>query len=116
VARNWYPTNDVFANPTVMTNQFSSFLAIETELGGETQFDESEEIETSLMSATEVYRRFLDGRLEVQGLHLASLYAAGAFVRGSTGQALALYARPSIAPTIANENMHQATVVGLVMR
>ena len=55
MARNWYPTIDVFANPTVMTNQFHSFLAIETEFGGEAQFDESEEIETSLMSATEVY-------------------------------------------------------------
>lgn len=49
MAQNWYLTIDVFANPTVMTNQVYSFLAIETELGGETQFDESEEIETSLM-------------------------------------------------------------------
>jgi ADP-ribose pyrophosphatase len=89
-ARTWYPTIDVFANPAVMTNQVHSFLAIETELGGETQFDESEEIVTSLMPATEVYRRLLDGRLKVQGLHLASLYAAAAFVRGSTDQALAL--------------------------
>ena len=80
MARNGYPTVDVFANPTVMTNQFHSFLAIETELGGATQFDEGEEIETSFMSANEVYRRF-----KVQGQHLAWLYAAGAFVRGSTG-------------------------------
>jgi hypothetical protein len=55
VARNWYPAIDMFANPTVMTNQFHSFLAIETEFDGETQFNESEEIETSLMLATEVY-------------------------------------------------------------
>ena len=80
MAQNWYPTIDVFANPTAMTNQVYSFLAIETELGGETQFDEGEEIETSFMSANEVYRRF-----KVQGQHLAWLYAAGAFVRGSTG-------------------------------
>ena len=89
MAQNWYLTIDVFANPTVMTNQVYSFLAIETELDGETQFDESEEIETSLMPVTEAYQRLLDGRLKVQGLHLASLNAAGAFVRGSTGKALA---------------------------
>ena len=88
-AHNWYPTIDVFANPAVMTNQVHSFLAIETELDGETLFDESEEIETSLMPVTEVYQRLLDGRLKVQGLHLASIYAAAAFVRGSTDQALA---------------------------
>ena len=89
VARNWYPTAQVFANPAVMTNQVFSFLAIGVELGGETQFDDSEEIETVPMPAPGVYRGLLDGRLKVQAMHLASLYAAAAFVRGSEDPALA---------------------------
>ncbi|MDG2285688.1 MAG: hypothetical protein P8N43_09185, partial [Alphaproteobacteria bacterium] len=78
----------VFANPAVMTNRVNCFLAIDTELGGETSFDESEEIETFSMPATEVYRALLDGRLSVQALHLASLYMAAAFVRASKDPAL----------------------------
>lgn len=88
VARDWYPTAQVFANPSVMTNQVHSFLAIDADLGGETEFDDSEEIETVPMPVTDVYRGLLNGRLRVQGLHLASLYAAAAFVRGSEEQAL----------------------------
>lgn len=89
VASHWYPTAQVFANPAIMTNQVHSFLAVDVALGGETQFDESEEIETVPMPVTDVYRALLDGRLKVQALHLASLYAAAAFVRGSDTQALA---------------------------
>jgi 8-oxo-dGTP pyrophosphatase MutT (NUDIX family) len=88
-ARSWYPTARVFANPAVMTNQVYSFLAIDLDLGGETHFDDSEEIETMPMPVTEVYRGLLTGGLRVQGLHLASLYAAAAFVRGSEDQVLA---------------------------
>jgi ADP-ribose pyrophosphatase len=88
-AENWYPTTRVFANPAVMTNQAHSFLAIDVDLGGETQFDDSEEIETIPTPVSDVYRSLLDGSLAVQGLHLASLYAAAAYVRGSPDELLA---------------------------
>jgi ADP-ribose pyrophosphatase len=88
-AGSWYPTAQVFANPAVMTNQVHSFLAIDAERMGETEFDDSEEIETVPMPVTDVYRELLNGRLKVQGLHLASLYAAAAIVRGSEDLALA---------------------------
>jgi ADP-ribose pyrophosphatase YjhB (NUDIX family) len=88
VAPTWYPISVVFANPAVMTNRVHYFLAIGAELGGETSFDESEEIETFLMPVDVVYRSLLNGRLSVQALHLASLYSAAAFVRGSKDPAL----------------------------
>jgi ADP-ribose pyrophosphatase len=87
-AADWYPTSRVFANPAIMTNQVHSFLACSARLGGNTQFDDSEEIETVPMPVTEVYRGLLDGSLAVQAMHLASLYAAAAFVRGSIDPAL----------------------------
>jgi hypothetical protein len=65
-----------------MTNRVHSFLAINVALEADTDFDESEEIETVPMPVTAVYQDLLSGRVLVQGLHLASLYAAAAFVRG----------------------------------
>jgi hypothetical protein len=41
------------------------FLAIDAALGGETHFDDSEEIETCPMPVTEVYRGLFDGTLVV---------------------------------------------------
>lgn len=80
---HWFATASVFANPAVMTNRVHSFLAVNVELGGETNFDASEEIETAAVPVGEVYKGLLSGELMVQGLHLASLYAAAAYVRGS---------------------------------
>lgn len=92
LSRHWFATTSVFANPAVMTNRVHSFLAIDVELGAETDFDDSEEIETLAMPVTEVYRDLLSGRVLVQGLHLASLYAAAAYVRGSSDPLLAPFA------------------------
>lgn len=80
---HWFATASVFVNPAVMTNRVHSFLALNVELGGETKFDDSEEIETLAVPVADVFADLLDGRLIVQGLHLASLYAAAAHVRGS---------------------------------
>jgi len=76
-----YPTGRVFANPATLTTKAHFFLAIGVALGGETHFDDSEEMEACLAPVTEVYRGLFDGTLVVQALHLASLYAAAAFVR-----------------------------------
>lgn len=89
LAAHWFATTTVFANPAVMTNRVHSFLAIDVELLADTDFDESEEIETIPMPVTTVYRDLLSGRVRVQGLHLASLYAAAAYVRGSSDPRLA---------------------------
>jgi 8-oxo-dGTP pyrophosphatase MutT (NUDIX family) len=82
VSSHWFATTTVFANHAVMTNRVHSFLAINVALEADTDFDESEEIETVPMPVTAVYQDLLSGRVLVQGLHLASLYAAAAFVRG----------------------------------
>ena len=87
-ASAWYPIGRVFANPAILTNKVHFFLAIGAALGGKTHFDDNEEIETCPMPVTEVYRGLLDGTLVVQALHLASLYAAAAYVRGTNDPAL----------------------------
>jgi len=77
----WHPIGRVFVNPAIRTNKVHFFLATGAALGGETHFDDSEEMEACLAPVTEVYRGLFDGTLVVQALHLASLYAAAAFVR-----------------------------------
>jgi len=89
VSPHWFATTTVFANPAVMTNRVHSFLALDVELVADTDFDDSEEIETVPMPVTSVYRDLLSARISVQGLHLASLYAAAAHVRGSSDPLLA---------------------------
>ena len=64
-ASAWYPIGRVFANPTIRTNKVHFFLALSAALGGETHFDDSEEIETCPMLAAEVYRGLFDGALVV---------------------------------------------------
>jgi ADP-ribose pyrophosphatase len=64
-ASAWYPIGRVFANPTIRTNKVHFFLALGAALGGKTHFDGSEEIETCLMPAAEVYRGLFDGALVV---------------------------------------------------
>lgn len=89
LAPYWFATTTVFANPAVQTNRVHSFLAIDVELSADTEFDASEEIETVPTPVTTVYRDLLSGRVLVQGLHLASLYAAAAYVRGSSNSLFA---------------------------
>ena len=64
-ASAWYPIGRVFANPAILTSKVHFFLAIDAALGGETHFDDSEEIETCPMPVTEVYRGLFDGTLVV---------------------------------------------------
>jgi len=80
-AETFHPTSEMFTNPATMTNRVSCFLALDVTLTGETSFDPGEDIETMPRPVTEVYRDLVEGRLEVQALHLASLYAAAAYVR-----------------------------------
>jgi ADP-ribose pyrophosphatase len=89
LAPHWFATTTFFANPAVQTNQVHCFLALDVERVADTDFDESEEIETVPTPVTMVYRDLLSGRVLVQGLHLASLYAAAAYVRGSSDPMLA---------------------------
>lgn len=78
VAARFMPILTCYANPANQINRVFSFLALDAEPAGRRQHDPTEAIELIVRS----YRGFLadvtGGGMELQGLHLASLFAAQA--------------------------------------
>ncbi|MBT5264861.1 MAG: NUDIX hydrolase [Rhodospirillaceae bacterium] len=88
-AARWDEIACVWANPATQTNKVWSYLATGVRISHDTDFDANEDIELVPVPIGEAFARLHRREYMMQGLHVAALFAAEAFLRGRDDEDLA---------------------------
>jgi ADP-ribose pyrophosphatase YjhB (NUDIX family) len=72
-AKVWTKVGSVFANPARQTNSIHIFMASDLKSMGTQHFEDSEDIESKFMTATDIKQAIKEGKFS-QAVHVASFY------------------------------------------